>query len=259
MLIPSRSVDYDFVHGGIYIKVVTGKYYESLDIFRVPQCIFNSSKNEILMEIALIVFTLIASYLAGCVCFGYYLVRYRTGKDVREYGSGNPGARNVGRLLGPGGFFLTLLGDAGKGAAAVWLALFLGLSAGWVMIAIVAVIAGHLWPLQMQFRGGKGFATAIGAFLVFDYQLAFMVAGVAVIAMVILRHTTLGGLAAMVLAPIVIYLTGYPTEVILGATAISALVLFGHRHNLREAFGGEPVMKETDKPSAQNSKNEVDE
>lgn len=211
------------------------------------------------MEVVSIILSVIVSYLAGCVCFGYYLVRYRTGKDVREYGSGNPGARNVGRLLGPGGFFLTLLGDAGKGAAAVWLALFLGLQAGWVMTAIVAVIAGHLWPFQLQFRGGKGFATAIGAFLVFDYQLAFMVAGVAVIAMVILRHTTLGGLVAMVLSPIVIYLTGYPIEIILGATAVSALVLFGHRSNLREAFGGEPVLKETDKPSAQDKKNEVNE
>jgi glycerol-3-phosphate acyltransferase PlsY len=189
-------------------------------------------------------FAIVASYLAGSICFGYYLVRFRTGKDVRNYGSGNPGARNVGRFLGPVGFFLTLVGDAGKGAAAVALASYLGLSTIWTLAAIVAVIAGHLWPIQLQFRGGKGFATAIGAFLVFDYQLAFITAGIAVIAMLVLRRTTLGGLAAMVLAPIAVYFAGYPAEVIAGATVVSGLVLFGHRSNLREAFGGEPVLKE---------------
>ena len=189
-------------------------------------------------------FAIVASYLAGSICFGYYLVRFRTGNDVRDYGSGNPGARNVGRFLGPAGFFLTLLGDAGKGAAAVALASYLGLSTIWTLAAIVAVIAGHLWPIQLQFRGGKGFATAIGAFLVFDYQLAFITAGIAVIAMLVLRRTTLGGLAAMALAPIAVYFAGYPAEVIVGATAVSGLVLFGHRSNLREAFGGEPVLKE---------------
>ncbi len=211
------------------------------------------------MEITAIVFTVLASYFAGCICFGYYLVRFRTGKDVRETGSGNPGARNVGRFIGPMGFFLTLLGDAGKGAAAVWLALYLDLSTVWVMIATVAVIAGHLWPIQLQFRGGKGFATAIGAFLVFDYQLAFMIAGVAGLAMVILRRTTLGGLAAMMAAPIVAFFAGYQMVVIIGATAVSALVLFGHRSNIREAFGGESIIKYPDEPSEQDPEDEVNE
>jgi glycerol-3-phosphate acyltransferase PlsY len=187
--------------------------------------------------------TVTISYLAGSLCFGYYLVRYRTGKDVRDVGSGNPGARNVGRFLGPTGFFLTLIGDAGKGAAAVALSAYLGLSTAWSMAVIVAVIAGHLWPIQLQFRGGKGFATAIGAFLLFDYQLALMITGIAALAMLVLRRTTLGGLVAMALAPIVVYVTGYPLEVIIGATVVSALVLFGHRANLAEAFGGEPVIK----------------
>jgi len=62
--------------------------------------------------------------------------------------------------------------------------------------------------------------------------------------MLVLRRTTLGGLAAMVLAPIAVYFAGYPAEVIAGATVVSGLVLFGHRSNLREAFGGEPVLKE---------------
>jgi len=196
------------------------------------------------MELLIPAITIVASYLAGSICFGYYLVRYRTGKDVRNFGSGNPGARNVGRYLGPTGFMLTLLGDAGKGAAAVALANYLTLSTAWMMAVIVAVIAGHLWPIQLQFRGGKGFATAIGAFLLFDYRLALITAGIAAVAMLVLRRTTLGGLAAMLLAPIAVYLTGYPLEVIAGATAVSLLVLFGHRSNLREAFGGEPVIKD---------------
>jgi glycerol-3-phosphate acyltransferase PlsY len=202
-------------------------------------------------------FAIVASYLAGSVCFGYYLVRYRTGKDVREYGSGNPGARNVGRFLGPWGFFVTLLGDAGKGAAAVALANYLELSTSYTLVVIVAVIAGHLWPIQMQFRGGKGFATAIGAFLVFDYQLAFITTGIAVVAMLVLRRTTLGGLVAMALAPVAVYFAGYPPEIIAGATVVSALVLFGHRSNLREAFGGEPVLKDDADMSPPDSEVEI--
>jgi glycerol-3-phosphate acyltransferase PlsY len=209
------------------------------------------------MDLLAPVFAIVASYLAGSICFGYYLVRYRTGRDVRNYGSGNPGARNVGRYLGPVGFFATLLGDAGKGAAAVALANFLDLSTSWTLVVIVAVIAGHLWPFQLQFRGGKGFATAIGAFLVFDYLLAFITTGIAVVAMLVLRRTTLGGLAAMALAPIAVYFAGYPLEVVVGATAVSALVLFGHRSNLREAFGGEPVLKENSDMPLPDSVEEV--
>ena len=130
------------------------------------------------IEIALIA----AAYAIGCLSTGYYLVRLRSGADVRSMGSGNIGARNVGRVVGKWGFAVTLAGDTAKGAAPVAAALLLDMEP-WVLIAVLlAVVAGHLWPAQLGFRGGKGLATTMGAVLVLDFMLvlaAFAVAGIA--------------------------------------------------------------------------------
>src|SRR5262245_63800079 len=91
------------------------------------------------------VLIVVASYGMGCFTAGYYLYRWRTGRDIREHGSGNPGARNIGRLLGPGWFAVTLLLDAGKGALSVWLASRFGLGSLETVAAMLAVVTGHVW------------------------------------------------------------------------------------------------------------------
>ena len=103
------------------------------------------------------------AYGLGCLCAGYYIVRWRTGTDVRRIGSSSAGARNAGRVLGRWGFALVLTLDALKGVAAVWAACAIGLGG-----AAVAVVAGHVLPVQLGFRGGKGIAPSIGALLVYD-------------------------------------------------------------------------------------------
>ena len=108
------------------------------------------------------------SYAVGCMCAGYYLTHFRTGQDLRSMGSGAVGARNAGRILGAWGFALTFLVDFAKGAAAVWLAYRVGREPPVVMMCVIAVVAGHIWPLQLKFRGGKGIATGIGAVVMFD-------------------------------------------------------------------------------------------
>src|ERR1041385_8259254 len=101
------------------------------------------------------------SYLLGCFAAGYYLVRMRLGEDIRELGSGSVGARNVGRVLGKTGFLLTVLSDFGKGAFAVWAArhFFTPSDERLVALAMISVIAGHIWPMQLRFRGGTRTAT----------------------------------------------------------------------------------------------------
>ena len=108
----------------------------------------------------------LASYAIGCLVGAYYIVRWRRGVDVRASGSGNAGARNVYRSGDSVAAVLTLLWDAGKGAAAMLLARWLmpGDDAA-LAIAFVAVIVGHIWPAQLRFHGGKGVATFIGAAL----------------------------------------------------------------------------------------------
>src|SRR2546428_11226923 len=103
--------------------------------------------------------TIFVCYLIGCFTAGYYWVRWRTGQDIRHEGSGNVGARNVGRLLGPPAFIATLLLDLGKGALAVGMALYFGLRPEMVIAAMLAVVVGHNWPMQLRFHGGKGIAT----------------------------------------------------------------------------------------------------
>ncbi len=103
------------------------------------------------------------AYGLGCLSTGYYLVRWRTGKDIRTLGSRSTGATNVGRTLGTAGFILTVMGDVGKGVLAVGIPLLAGLSATAGAICALAVTLGHIFPAQLRFSGGKGVAVALGA------------------------------------------------------------------------------------------------
>src|SRR6202521_3238489 len=107
-----------------------------------------------------------AAYLLGSIPFGVALTRLFGGGDVRKSGSGNIGATNVARVAGPLPGIMKLLFDVGKGAAAVWLAgRVSNESATWMIIAALAALLGHCYPIWLKFRGGKGVATAAGAFL----------------------------------------------------------------------------------------------
>ncbi|MEO6245920.1 MAG: glycerol-3-phosphate acyltransferase [Opitutaceae bacterium] len=107
-----------------------------------------------------------AAYLLGGVSPGYWLVRLRTGEDVRTRGSGTTGATNAARVLGGGGFALVLALDAAKGALAAIVARWAGLEGGWEFAAALAVVVGHVWPVLLGFRGGKGLGPLLGAWLV---------------------------------------------------------------------------------------------
>src|SRR5262245_52243120 len=109
----------------------------------------------------------LGAYALGCFATGYYLVRARTGRDIRELESGSIGARNVSRLLGKTGFLITLLGDLAKGALAVWAVRHFSGNELLAGVALICVVVGHIWPITLQFQGGKGAATSLGALLVY--------------------------------------------------------------------------------------------
>src|SRR6202047_834754 len=110
----------------------------------------------------------VVAYLLGSIPFGLLLTKLFGGGDVRKAGSGNIGATNVARVAGPLPGILTLLLDAAKGAAAVWLAArFSNESATWMVIAALAALLGHCFPIWLHFRGGKGVATGGGGFFGF--------------------------------------------------------------------------------------------
>jgi glycerol-3-phosphate acyltransferase PlsY len=184
---------------------------------------------------------LIASYAAGCVVGAYYLVRWRVGHDLRQLGSGNAGARNAGRVLGPRGFALALALDAGKGALVTWGA-YRWAPEPWVAAAaMVAVVAGHVWPAHLGFRGGKGAATALGIMLVYDPVATALLLAIGALALAATRRFTLSGLLAIALAPAVVAIRG-ASGVDVTALALNAVViLYAHRANLQgwRASGGD--------------------
>ncbi len=153
--------------------------------------------------------------------------------DIRKVGSGNVGATNAGRILGSRGFVATLAGDVGKGAAAVVVARLLGLDAA-VWAVLPSVVAGHIWPVTLGFRGGKGVGPGIGALLVAaPLPLAIVVAVFGVLFLVSRRYQ-LSGLTSILFLPVIALLLGTETVPMLGMLATVVIVLVAHRQDIRE-------------------------
>lgn len=185
---------------------------------------------------------ILSAYLLGCFTTGYYLVRLLTGQDIRVLSSGNVGSRNVGRLLGAKGFIITFIGDAGKGMLALWLTRQLGGDYFMQLISLTAVTAGHIWPIQLRCRGGKGFATFAGGLLLLDPLI--LLAGLLLCAVIypLVRRTTKTGLIALAFSPVVMILDRLrANQALLSAdlalyVLLVVMVLFAHRSNIRAEF-----------------------
>jgi len=177
----------------------------------------------------------ISAYALGCVCAGYYLVRLVAAEDIRKSGSGAAGATNVGRRLGAGGFAVTLAFDCAKGAAAAWTARQAGVDPLAAGLAVIAVVGGHVWPVQLGFRGGKGIAPSLGAFLVYDPRIVIAIAAVFTLGYPLLRRFMICGLIAYAAAPLILLPLGMPGDVVATVAAVVAIVLVAHRGDLRAA------------------------
>ncbi len=177
----------------------------------------------------LAVVAVIGCYALGCLTAGYYLVRLTAGADVRTGGTGSTGARNVGRVAGVRVAALTLALDCAKGAIAVAVAGALTDSTAVAAAAMVAVVAGHVYPAQLHFRGGRGLATALGAMAVLDWRVALVGVVAALLATAATRTPTVGGLVGAASAPAGAAVLGAGRAVILGTLATLAIILAAHR------------------------------
>jgi acyl phosphate:glycerol-3-phosphate acyltransferase len=178
-------------------------------------------------------------YLLGSVPFGYLLVRIFHGEDVRQTGSGNIGATNVSRTSFPLGV-ITLLLDACKGLAAVIIArlLFPGNIDALVIAALFAV-AGHIFPVWLKFRGGKGVATGLGSFILLAPKAVLICIAVFIALVALFRYISLASIAAVALLPILIYaFHPHQSAVILLVLATSLLILIKHRGNIKRLLAG---------------------
>ena len=185
------------------------------------------------MEILIIGF----AYLLGSVPTGYILGSW-AGIDVRKAGSGNIGATNVARLVGKRQGILTLIADATKGFIPVFVASRLGLSSNWIALTGVAAFLGHLYPVFLKFRGGKGVATALGVFLGLSPWATLVLMPIFVLVILATRVVSLSSMVAAASAPIVFWLlTSSP--VLTGTSVFIALmIVLRHRGNIQRLLSG---------------------
>jgi acyl phosphate:glycerol-3-phosphate acyltransferase len=185
----------------------------------------------------------IAAYLLGSVSFAVLVSQLYGLQDPRSYGSGNPGATNVLRSGHKTAAVLTLLGDAFKGWFAVWLAINLGASATLVSIAAVGVFLGHLFPIFLAFKGGKGVATALGVLLALAPVMGLASLLTWLIVAFFFRMSSLAAVAASFFAPFYyVILAGvlWPFEpsILVALIFIGVLLLTRHRANIARIFAG---------------------
>lgn len=182
----------------------------------------------------------LAGYLLGSISFAVLLVRKRTGKDIRQEGSGNAGATNVLRSHGKGLAIAVALADVAKGAAAVLLARLFTAEPRVAAAAGLAAIVGHVFPLFYGFRGGKGVATAVGAFLALTPLATLLCVAVFVLIVAATRYVSLGSVVAMCLLPPAAGLLFHaPRPVVVAAAGSALLILAKHFENLKRLARGE--------------------
>ena len=184
-----------------------------------------------------IILAVVFGYLAGSVPFAYLLAR-RRGIDLRHAGSGNLGTANVLRTVGVWAAVIVMLLDALKGSAAVLAAQAITTGDAAPVAAGLASIFGHIYPVWLGFRGGKGVATAAGMFALLA-PVALSIAGVVfVITVVVTRFVSAGSVAAAIALVIAAAVTGAPGPVVAGAVGAAMIVVFRHRANMERLVAG---------------------
>jgi glycerol-3-phosphate acyltransferase PlsY len=190
-------------------------------------------------NVTLFVGAVIAAYLIGCIPFAVVVSKAFGLADPRSFGSGNPGATNVLRTGNKLAAFLTLFGDAAKGAVAIGVAALMGVPAdllGW--IGLVAFF-GHVFPVTLSFKGGKGVSTSAGVLLALYWPLGLATLGTWLFMAFTLRYSSLSAITAALLTPVYAFLMGLPTPVVIPITLLAAILLIKHAGNLRRLLAGQ--------------------
>lgn len=187
----------------------------------------------------LLITAAIAAYLIGCIPFAVVVSKVFGLADPRSFGSGNPGATNVLRTGNKLAAFLTLLGDAAKGAIAIGVAAAMGISAdllGW--IGLIAFF-GHVFPITLGFKGGKGVSTSAGVLLALYWPLGLATLGTWLFMAFTFRYSSLSAITAALMTPVFAIVMGLPTAIIAPITVMVAVLLIKHAGNLRRLLAGQ--------------------
>ena len=185
---------------------------------------------------------IVLSYLLGSIPFGYLIVSAKTGSDIRQTGSGGTGATNVSRRAGKAAGILTLVFDALKGAAAVLIArLLLAHNENvlwWIGFAGLVAMIGHIFPVWLGFRGGKGVATGVGVFLVLTPWAMLLSGLLFVIIVAVTRYVSLGSMICALSVPALAGFLNYGTPIVVTTLFGAALIIYAHRQNIQRLISG---------------------
>lgn len=177
---------------------------------------------------------IIVSYILGCINTGYYYVLLLYRKDIRTEGTNVTGAYNVSKIAGKKGFVITFLGDAFKGALVVLLCRIFRLEETTIFVCILLVLLGHIFPIQLKFRGGKGLSTAFGAFLAFHPLLILYWLITSIVLLPFVKRYTVTCLFALALLPFELFISNYSWRWIGFILGYALVILFACRSNLKE-------------------------
>jgi glycerol-3-phosphate acyltransferase PlsY len=178
-----------------------------------------------------------SAYLLGSIPTGFILGAW-AGVDVRQRGSGNVGATNVARVLGKRQGVYTLIADVGKGLIPVFVAFHLGLTTPFTSLVGVAAFLGHLFPVFLKFKGGKGVATALGVFMALAPLATLVLIALFAAVMAFSRTVSLSSMVAAAAAPAVFWWFSYHPAIIAISAVLAAMIIVRHRSNIQRLLAG---------------------
>ena len=184
------------------------------------------------------VWILVLAYLIGSVPMGYILSSV-SGIDIREEGSGNIGATNVGRVVGWKAGLITLLADAGKGFIPIFFTVQIGFDSETSALTALAAFLGHLYPVFLRFKGGKGVATAIGCLAGLEPLIAGYLVVAFFVIVLVTRWVSLGSIGAAALAPLLFWSITHKPPYIWMSLVMAILIIVRHRGNIQRLISGE--------------------
>ncbi|SHI62959.1 glycerol-3-phosphate 1-O-acyltransferase PlsY [Lutispora thermophila] len=188
------------------------------------------------MTTKIIIISIIA-YFLGNISVSYMIAKCSKGIDIRKYGSGNAGATNVLRTLGPKAGFFAFLGDALKGAIAVVIGNLIGGENGQVAAGIFVVV-GHNWPVFLGFKGGKGIATTIGVMSAINPLMVAVIVPIGIVIIIITKYVSLASILGMIIFPLLMLISGQPINLVVFSFLLSAMAIYRHKSNIIKLLNG---------------------
>ena len=183
----------------------------------------------------------VSSYLLGSIPFGYLVSRFK-GLDIQQHGSKNIGATNVTRHLGKVAGAITLIADAGKGAVAVYCAHYYGDHANMVYIAAFAVVVGHMYPVWLKFKGGKGVATYLGVLLMLNRSAFVIFFMMWIFSFVTSKYASLSSISSVLIVLMWMFMDQVSLPSLISCSLITALIVYKHKDNIKRLMSKEELV-----------------